>query len=176
MVFTEVDVAVFISLFVFVFWQPTTGGSSFSERGTSYGRDWYDLNRDRIRLSPPGPVFGVMWTILYVLIFITGFVFFTQFSEVPEISGYYLAIFVTYFSNLILNKLWSVAFFQFGRPDWSLLVIVLLDVSALAVAIMLGLAGAWLPMGLWIPYVAWILFATYLNLQWYMLGLPSRDD
>jgi tryptophan-rich sensory protein len=74
-----------------------------------------------------------------------------------------------FFSQLVLNVLWSFLFFGLHRPDIALIEIVLLWVLIFVTLILFwrvrSLAGAFL-----IPYLLWVGFATALNYQLWMLN------
>ena len=116
-------------------------------------------------LSPPGWVFPVVWSALYLLMGYSSYrVYFAGKSPAYTRRALWL-----YAIQLVLNFLWPIVFFGFG---WYLgAVFVLL---ALWVAIFLTMrtfsvidetAG-----DLLIPYILWVTFAGYLNLGVYFLN------
>jgi tryptophan-rich sensory protein len=120
------------------------------------GGDWYQ-NLTRPALNPPGWVFGPVWTLLYLLM---GVALFLVWSRVGE-PGVNLAVGV-FALQLVLNALWTPAFFGMQSPWMGLLVIVpLLALIAFSTALfwrIRPLAGILL-----LPYLGWVGFATYLN-------------
>ena len=114
-------------------------------------------------LSPPGFLFPIVWTILYVLMGISSYLIYNE-SEIN--SSCCLKI---YAINLFINFLWSPIFFGLGLRLFALIWIILLD---LVVAYMIycfykvNKKAAYLQ----IPYLVWCLFATYLNLAFYLLN------
>ena len=110
---------------------------------------WYtSLNKSD--LNPPGYVFGIVWTILYILMMISAFISYEK-------------VFIVFNIQLVLNAAWSWLFFKFQMPLVSLLDIYLL--IALNIFILrLMFAESKLAFLLFIPYVVWISFASYLNL------------
>lgn len=116
-------------------------------------------------LTPPGWVFGPVWTTLYILMGIAAFLVWREVRD-KDRGG---AALVLYGGQLVLNVLWSVAFFGFHRTGLSLGIIALLWI---------GIAGcvwtfskvsrpaAWLMA----PYLAWVTFAAYLNLGIFLLN------
>ena len=114
-------------------------------------------------LSPPGFIFPIVWTILYVLMGIGSYLIYNE-SDVN--SSCCLKI---YGINLFINFLWSPIFFGLGLRLFSLIWIIVLD---LVVGYMIycffkvNKKAAYLQ----IPYLIWCLFATYLNLAFYLLN------
>ena len=110
---------------------------------------WYtSLNKSD--LNPPGYVFGIVWTILYILMMISAFISYEK-------------VFIVFNIQLVLNAAWSWLFFKSQMPLVSLLDIYLL--IALNIFILtLMFKESKLAFLLFIPYVVWISFASYLNL------------
>lgn len=113
-------------------------------------------------LAPPGSLFGIVWTILYILMGISSALIYC--SRAPQREN---AIGV-YAVQLAANFMWTIFFFVFRWRLFSLLWILLL--TAL-VALMIRQFYKIQPLAayLQIPYLVWILFAAYLNLGiWYL--------
>ena len=114
-------------------------------------------------LAPPGFLFPIVWTILYVLM---GYSSYLIYSENNYHTDCCLKI---YLINLFVNFLWSPIFFGLGLRLFSLIWIIVLDI---VVAYMIlcfykvNKKAAYLQ----IPYLVWCLFATYLNLFFYLLN------
>jgi tryptophan-rich sensory protein len=170
MVFSYVDVAAFLGLYVFVHWQTTSASRN--------NYKWYARGSNAIRAkggyAPPGWLFGIAWWILYKLITVSLFIFF---RESPNTSWTYLAVFVTATTNVLLNKVWSQLFWDWKRTGWSLAVAVLMLISSIVVLVFVALTpgnALWgLTFGLYTPYAVWLLVAIYLNGWWYRLDLPT---
>ena len=116
-------------------------------------------------LSPPGWVFGVVWTILYILMGVSSYLVIQSGAEEEEINKA-LSVYVY---QLVVNFLWPTFFFNFGWFFFAFLWLVLLWVL---VFIMIRrfyniskLAGI-----LQIPYLIWLTFAAYLNLGVWLLN------
>ena len=116
-------------------------------------------------LSPPGWVFPVVWTVLYLLMGYASYRVYTA-GMSPALTKKALRF---YAAQLALNFLWPIVFFGF---EWYLAAFVIL--VALWVLILLTLrlftaidetAG-----DLLIPYLLWVTFAGYLNLGEYLLN------
>lgn len=107
-------------------------------------------------LSPPGSLFPIVWTILYLLMGAGAAIVYL--SQSP-IQGAALKV---YGLQLIVNFFWSIIFFTLGARLFALFWIILL---LFLVIRMILLFHKVVPLAayLQIPYLLWILFATYLN-------------
>ncbi len=108
--------------------------------------------------NPPNAVFGPVWTTLYVMMAVA---FWRILRLSPRVTGRASAI-GWFLTQMLLNALWSVAFFGLHAPLYGLVVIALL-IACLFTTLTLfwridTLAGILL-----IPYLAWVLFASVLN-------------
>ncbi len=109
--------------------------------------NYQDLNKPP--LSPPGIIFPIVWTILYIIM---GYSFYKQNEQNKTI----------YYTQLIVNGLWSIIFFVF---KWYLLATIWIILLIILVIIMIKnfykenkLSGL-----INIPYLLWLLFALYLS-------------
>ena len=105
---------------------------------------------------PPGWVFPVVWTTLYVLM---GVALAQVIASDSPWRGAAMALFVV---QLLLNLAWSPVFFAAHRMKGALGIILVLDV-AVVVTILLFARIAALPALLLLPYLAWLVLATALN-------------
>ncbi len=128
---------------------------------TSGYMDYNDLIKPT--LSPPGIVFPIAWTIIYLLIGIS-YTLLKEKGEVPKETKQ------LYYTQLIFNYLWTFIFFVFRLRLLSVLWIIILDVLVIIMTYQFykqnKLSGFLL-----IPYVLWLLFATYLNISIYFLNI-----
>ena len=108
--------------------------------------------------APPGWVFPVVWTILFILMGLAAFLVYD--SNAPGRMG----ALKLYLLQLALNLLWPVLFFRFHAylPAFLWLVILWFAVFILVKKFeeIDELAGR-----LMLPYLAWLTFAAYLNLS-----------
>lgn len=108
-------------------------------------------------LNPPDWVFGPVWTTLYIMIAVSGWL-------VWKARGFAgaRAAFAAYGMQLALNFAWSLIFFGLHRPGIAFADITLLWCSILATIVLFWrirpLAGYLL-----VPYLLWVSFASYLN-------------
>lgn len=115
--------------------------------------EWYE-SLTKPAFNPPAWVFGPVWTFLYILIAIAGW----RIWRTARRSG----AMMLWVAQMILNWLWSLAFFGAEAPLLALAII-----FAMLASILLFIARAWkhdrLSAGLFVPYAAWVTFATALN-------------
>lgn len=108
-------------------------------------------------LAPPGWVFPVVWTILYVLMGIAAYLVYETDSEAKKQA---LAL---YTSQLFVNAVWPILFFNFNAYllafAWLLLLWYLVSCTVREFYSIRPAAG-WLM----VPYLVWVTFAAYLNL------------
>ena len=135
------------------------GGSSLSGNG-SKDRRWFEQNRRRVPGSPPAPVFAVVWSVLYALIGVAGFLYW---RNVPFATAEYDAGLVLYFVNYLLNKLWTPLFFGARMVKLAALDLVLMLGTGAAFLGMCGTEGQWVAFTLYAFSVAWMIYALYLN-------------
>ncbi len=122
-----------------------------------------DLNRPP--LSPPGWVFPVVWTILYLLMGYASYRIYT--SDAPKKMK--TGALKLYFAQLAVNFLWPLIFFGL---EWRLLafwVILLLWVLIYFTIKRFGQIDE-IAADLLLPYILWVTFASYLNLGAYILN------
>jgi len=120
--------------------------------------EWYQ-NLIKPSWAPPGWIFGPVWTVLYVIIFITfGTVFYKAFTgKIPW------AVALPFALNLVFNFIFTPL--QFGLKNNLL--------AAIDIVLVLGTL-IWSFIVIWpylrwvvyanIPYFLWVLFATILQL------------
>ena len=107
--------------------------------------------------APPGWLFGVVWTPLYVLIAVAPWLVWRERDDYAV--GAAIAVWAV---QLVLNALWTWIFFAWERPGTALVEIVVLLV-VIAVTIVLFARVSTLAATLLVPYFAWVAFATALN-------------
>lgn len=112
-------------------------------------------------LAPPSILFPIAWTIIYLLM---GFSFylFKKKEENTHIS-------LLYYIQLLVNLTWSLLFFLLKWRLLSIFWIILLDILVICLLKMFYLQNK-ISTYLNIPYLLWILFATYLTIGIYILN------
>ncbi|MBQ9495822.1 MAG: tryptophan-rich sensory protein [Treponema sp.] len=116
-------------------------------------------------LSPPGWLFPVAWTILYILMGISSFLIF-QSSSNANIRKRAL---VLYGAQLVLNFIWSPLFFNGQLYFVALVVLVVMWLLILALIVNAGKVSKSAAY-LLVPYILWATFAAYLNIMIWLLN------
>lgn len=114
---------------------------------------WYE-QLAKPAFTPPGWVFGPVWTVLYLAIGYAGWRVWRRDPRSPATK--------LWWGQLALNFLWSPAFFVANTIALALAILLLL-----ATAILAFVVAAWrrdrLAALLFLPYAAWVAFAVALN-------------
>ncbi len=125
--------------------------------------DWYaSLNPPCF--APPNWVFGPVWTVLYFMMAVSGWLVWKSNDKPGKRAA--LSLFGT---QLTLNSIWSALFFGLHRPDLALIEIVILWASILATILLFRRHSATAAL-LLIPYLAWVSFASVLNYGFWSLN------
>ncbi len=110
-------------------------------------------------LTPPSYVFGIAWTIVYILCVISTYLFLSLTTD-GELKQKGI---INYYINMFINLLWTVTFFGLGNLIAALILLVLLYLSTLSMYLTYRKVNK-LPSNLLIPYLLWLLLALYLNI------------
>jgi len=127
-----------------------------------YNSIWYE-NLVKPQFAPPDWVFAPVWTFLYITIFVS-FVLFKVKPAYNKTLGY-----IFFCIQMLLNIIWSPAFFVLKNPLLALFIVVLLDVFIILTIYRFYRVSKISAIVL-IPYLLWTLFATYLNLGYLVLN------
>ena len=107
-------------------------------------------------LSPPSYLFPIVWSILYLLIGISYYIYRKKNNDDSlTIKLYYI--------QLILNYLWSIIFFTLKLRTLAVIWIIILAITIIYLMIRFYKEER-TSFYLLIPYILWVLFATYLNI------------
>jgi tryptophan-rich sensory protein len=135
--------------------------------GSGPDNPWF-AGLDKPVIYPPPATFGIVWTVLYVLMGIAA----AMIGSARGARGRGLALGV-FAVQLLANLAWTPVFFGFHLISAGLGIIVALDLLVLLTVVQFWrvrpLAGMLL-----LPYLAWVLFATVLNWQFLQLN-PNAD-
>lgn len=124
---------------------------------------WYpDLIKPAF--TPPGEVFGPIWTVLYVLMAVAAWRVWRG-ADWQTARGP-LTLFAL---QLALNLGWSVVFFGLQKIGAAVATIIVLDVAILVTTLAFRTVDR-LAALLMTPYLAWVLFATVLNVATWRLN------
>ena len=117
---------------------------------------WYK-NLKKAPWSPKPPVFGAVWSVLYIMMAIALYLVWTNKKCYPYCSAIKI-----FFIQLLLNLIWTTIFFRFKMPILALIDLVAIIVAAgytykefIAIDKTAG--------NLLIPYLAWLWVAFTLN-------------
>ncbi len=106
--------------------------------------------------SPPGFLFPIAWTILYILIGLSAGIV----AESNDLDKPYAI--KLYILQLLINVLWPVIFFGLKAPRFALFWLVILIITAIMTfktfSSISKKAGI-----LFFPYLVWLFYAFYLN-------------
>ena len=115
-------------------------------------------------LAPPGWLFPVVWTILYILMGTASYLVLTSGKPRRARAALYV-----YAVQLVFNFFWPVLFFSLKMYLAAFIWLVLLWLLILAAAVLFCQISK--PAGLLlIPYLLWVAFAGYLNFAVYLLN------
>lgn len=103
-------------------------------------------------LAPPGVLFPIVWTVLYILMGISAGLMERTRGSVPFI----------YYLQLAVNFFWSIIFFNMQSFLFAFIWLVLLWVLIIAMILDFARTNK-LAAFLQIPYLLWVTFAGYLN-------------
>jgi tryptophan-rich sensory protein len=144
------------------------GTLSGTVAGSGYGNPWFDALA-KPDLMPPGWVFGVAWTLLYICLGLA--LALVLHARGARGRGIAIGIFL---AQLLLNFAWSPIFFAAHEVGLAFVVIVLMIIlSAVAALLFVRIrraAGLLL-----VPYLAWLFFAAFLTWQIGQLN-PDADQ
>lgn len=114
-------------------------------------------------LSPPKLLFPIAWSIIYLLMGISYYLFRKDYPNNED------KITFLYYFQLFINALWSIIFFLF---KWHFLAIIwiLLLLALIVWLTMLLYQKIKISSYLYIPYIIWVIFATYLTIGIYILN------
>ncbi|HSE72194.1 MAG TPA: TspO/MBR family protein [Nocardioidaceae bacterium] len=126
---------------------------------------WYD-QADKPFFTPPGALFGPVWTTLYVAMAVAAWRISRLRDVAPEQVRTLLRL---WWLQLGLNLLWTPLFFAARWLEAGLVDILVLDV---VVAVLVVKAWRVDPVasGLLAPYLGWVLFATALTAGFVVLN------
>lgn len=134
---------------------------------SGFGNPWFDA-LVKSPLMPPGWLFGVAWSILYVMLGVA-------LAMVLDARGnrHRRAAVVLFGVAFVLNLGWSPLFFAMHQVLAAFVLIVFMFIFAVAATVAFGrvrTAAAW-----WmVPYLAWLCFAAVLNWQTHVLN-PNAE-
>jgi|TARA_B110000971_G_C19835511_1_gene420076 translocator protein len=121
-----------------------------------YNKDWYD-SLVKSPLNPPGWVFGLAWTILYILMAVSFIITLNN----KRCKGLCKPI-AFFIAQLVLNLLWTTIFFRWKQIIIAFIVIILVIILTIITMVLMRRISS-TGVYLLIPYIIWLCFAGYLN-------------
>lgn len=118
---------------------------------------------DKPPLAPPGFLFPIVWTVLYILMGISSYLVFMSTSKYRKDALNIYAI------QLVFNFIWPLIFFNFQQYLFAFIWLIILFILVIIMYIKFyktNKTAAYLQ----IPYILWLIFAGYLNLGIYILN------
>ena len=116
--------------------------------------EWYESLK-KSSFTPESYVFPIVWTLLYIMIALSGYKYISENSE----DAYGIIIFSI---QIFLNVIWTYLFFTLREPK-----LALADIGLLWITIFLTInrfnKKSKLAAYLLIPYLGWVSYAGYLN-------------
>ncbi|ACZ84899.1 TspO/MBR family protein [Streptosporangium roseum] len=112
------------------------------------------LALERPPWAPPQWLFGPAWTVLYIMIAISGWLAWSARGWTPALG--------VYAAQLVLNAAWTPLFFGAGRYGLAFAEIVVLWAAIAATIVLfrrISRVAAWLL----VPYLLWVTYAASLN-------------
>ena len=122
--------------------------------------DWY-YNLKRPKLTPPGYVFGIVWSILYLMIALSYY-----YALWDKSFDYWIIPII----HLLLNYSYTPLIFIYKRLFESAFITSLILITAIIVMILFYSYGSMISVYLLIPYIIWLSFANYLAWSVYLLN------
>ena len=114
-------------------------------------------------LAPPKALFPIAWTIIYLLLGIS----FYLYKKNTQRKDWFIDF--TYYTNLVINALWSIIFFVL---KWRLVAVIWIIILLLNLISLISLFLKKNPPSAYlnIIYLLWTIFATYLTIGIYILN------
>lgn len=114
-------------------------------------------------LAPPKVLFPIAWTIIYLLLGIS----FYLYKKNTQRKDWFIDF--TYYTNLVINALWSIIFFVL---KWRLVAFIWIIILLLNLISLISLFLKKNPPSAYLNtiYLLWTIFATYLTIGIYILN------
>ena len=136
--------------------------SGFATQSSISG--WY-VTLNKPSFNPPNWIFAPVWSVLYILMGVAaGIVWSKGFYHKWVKTALYHFIF-----QLIFNAAWSIVFFGMRRPDYAMVVIIILWVLIILTIKWFRVVNKTAAL-LLIPYLLWVSFASILNYSIWQLN------
>lgn len=127
-------------------------------------KEYFFLNKPP--LSPPGWVFPLVWTLLYVMMGIASYLVMDSGAD----RNLIVKAFIFYGIQLLLNFFWSILFFNFSLYLVAFVELIAMWVTVMITAVLFFRVSTSASV-LMVPYILWLSFAAYLNFAVYKLSI-----
>lgn len=148
-----------------------TYGDTMDQMARRFRRK-YDQIKGHVKGMPPDYLFGPVWTVLYGLLATATFLYWRDHDN----DGNYDSGIVCFLITWIFLRVWSPVFFTFGLVFPALLIIILLQATAIALLVFTAEADAWISFAFVLVYLVWLVYAGYLNLGVIHHLRHAKDD
>lgn len=130
----------------------TQGSGIFGSLATASSvKTWYVTDVVKSQLNPPSWVFAPVWTLLFLLM---GISLYRIWQKKGDLFWFW--------TQLLLNVIWSYLFFGFRSPTLAFYEILVLWLTILITIVKFKKVDLLASRLLW-PYLAWVTFASILN-------------
>lgn len=140
------------------------GASFIGNAFTQPNLGWY-ASLTQPGFTPPNSVFPIVWTILFAMMAVSAWLVWRGDGD----GGDKRTALMWFGVQLVLNVLWSFAFFQMQSPLFGLAVILLLLLAIVITIVVFDRISRAAAL-LLLPYVLWVGFATGLNFALWALN------
>lgn len=140
---------------------------------TGNGMDWYGSVVVKPSLTPPDWVFPIAWTIIYICTALSAIIIWNKTEKhkrfllifrTKEMKPEYKWVLGLFIINAILNASWTLFFFNMHLLKTSLVEILILEATNIALLILTWKISKKASL-LLVPYVIWVGFASYLTYE-----------
>lgn len=138
--------------------------SFFGSLITTNGMAWYDKLILPI-FTPAGAIIGAVWTIIFILSTISVLIYWNRAYR----NLRFIIVVTLFILNGILNLLWSYLFFGLHLVGASILEMIILEATVIALIALVRYSSKTASILLY-PYAIWVAFATFLAYQVLLLN------
>jgi len=128
--------------------------------------DWYSRVTRNKKYAPPKEAVFCIWIIFYALMSVSISLFWQ--SSAYRTDANYDAVIAMYVVTIVLGKIWFFTLFQIHMILFSLVIVLLVTISAVVVFSLFIIDGAVISAVFFGIYVLWLIYNTALNLDFYM--------
>lgn len=145
------------------------GTISRASAGSAARNPWF-MGLTKPSLYPPPATFGIVWTVLYLLMGVA----LAMVVTARGAAGRNAAL-VAFAVQFALNLAWSPLFFGARQITSALILLVVIDIAVIITVLLFRKVR---PMAayLLLPYLAWVLFATLLNWQFLQANPDATSE